>query len=365
MIKKVGDFKIKALNCISPSQYHSAISCPYKLVLANSFGYQTLLPLNANTYFGSIIHKMIELISKGVINSEQTFSENWTELINKKEEELKVKGLGRITPLKYFVSDFALKKNQIKNILQKRQEKLNRSSITSSSKFYPEKRLENSDKSIAGIADLIIENDSETTILDFKTGNIYSDAINESGISEQVVKKEYEIQLKLYAHLYFLMYEKYPKALFIVTLSNDFIEVEFTNSDCEKIYSEALNFIASINDFITKNDIAAIANPTTDNCKYCSYRPACSFYSNWLTVNFEAVNDLFGKIEKVNQFNNDTLGLQLKAQDKQILINGLPLAQIMDFEYLLGKNVILYNLKKTKQSINATANSFTVVYEYS
>lgn len=363
MIQKLSDLKIKILNRISPSQYHSAISCPYKLVLANSFGYQPLLPLNANAHFGSIIHKMIELISKGVINDEQAFSENWIDLINKKEEELKGKGLSSITPLKYFVSDFALKKNQIKNILQKRQQKINYSSKTSSSKFYPEKRLENSAKSITGIADLIIENDSGTTILDFKTGKVYSDAIDESGITEQVVKMEYEIQLKLYAHLYFLMNEKYPKALFIVTLTNDFIEVKFENSDCEKIYSEALNLLATTNSFITNDDMKSIAKPSMENCKYCSYRPACSYYSNWLTTNFDTVNDLFGTVEKVNQFSNDTLGLQLQTQDKQVLINGLSMERKKDFETLIGKNVILYNLKKTRQSLNATANNFTVIYE--
>ena len=363
MIQKLSDHKIKNLNRISPSQYHSAISCPYKLVLANSYGYQSLLPLNANAHFGSIIHKMIELISKGVINDEKTFSENWSDLISKKEEELKGNGLASITPLKYFVSDFAFKKNQIKNILQKRQDKINRSSKMSSSKFYPEKRLENSDKSISGIADLIIENDSGTTILDFKTGKIYSDAIDESGIAEQVVKKEYEVQLKLYAHLYFLMNGKYPKALFIVTLSNDFIEVEFEDSDCEIIYSEALNFLVTTNSFITKDDIKSIAKPSMENCKYCSYRPACGFYSNWLTTNFEAVNDLFGTIEKVNPFNNNTVGLQISTNNKQVLINGLPAEDKNKFEFLIGKNVILYNLKKTKQSLNATANNFTAIYE--
>jgi len=306
---------------------------------------------------------MIELISKGVINDEKTFSENWSDLISKKEEELKGNGLASITPLKYFVSDFAFKKNQIKNILQKRQDKINRSSKTSSSNFYPEKRLENSDKSISGIADLIIENDSGTTILDFKTGKIYSDAIDESGITEQVVKKEYEVQLKLYAQLYFLMNGKYPKALFIVTLSNDFIEVEFENSDCEIIYSEALNFLITTNSFIARNDLKAIAKPSMENCKYCSYRPACSFYSNWLTTNFDAVNDLFGTVEKVNQFNNNTFGVQLKMNGLLILIGNIVEAEMEELIALNGKNVVFYNLKKSRHSLNAAANSFTVIYE--
>lgn len=363
MIRKLDDYKIKLLERVSPSQYYSALNCPYKLVLANSFGYKPLLPLNANAHFGSIIHKMIERISKGVINDDHTFAENWVSLITKKEEELKEAGLVSITPLKYFVTDFALKKNQVKAVLYKKGEKTNYAQKIFSSRYFPEKRLENSDKSISGVADLIIENDSGATILDFKTGKIYSDAINESDVTEQVIKKEYEVQLKLYAHLYFLMKGKYPQALFIVTLSNDFIEIMFEPANCEIIYSEALDFLHATNSFISINDIKSIAKPSAENCKYCSYRPACNFYSNWLTVNFEAVNDLSGVVEKVNQFNNNSLGLQMIINDKQVLIIGFSTEMKIHLGTFIGKKIKLYNLKKTKQSLNATANNFTTIYE--
>jgi hypothetical protein len=82
-----------------------------------------------------------------------------------------------------------------------------------------------------------------------------------------------------------------------------------------------------------------------------------------LTVNFNEVIDLLGLIIYVYQFGNNTLGLQLQIQDKQVLINGLPIEKKSDFESLIGKNVILYNLNKSRQSLNAAANSFTVVYE--
>ena len=75
MIKKLNECSLRPLNRISPSQYYSALSCPYKLVLANTFGYPPLLPLNANAHLGSIIHKMVELISKGIIQDELAFSE--------------------------------------------------------------------------------------------------------------------------------------------------------------------------------------------------------------------------------------------------------------------------------------------------
>ncbi len=364
MIQKLKKCEIVTLDRISPSQYYSALNCPFKLVLARSFGYESLLPMNANAHFGSIAHKMIELISKGIIVDEQSFSENWVDLISKKEDELKGKGLSSIVPLKYFVTDFALKKNQLKNILQKKMDKINYSQKIVQSKYQPEKRLENSDKSITGIADLIIVNDTGTTILDFKTGRVYSEAIDECGNIGQIIKKEYDFQLKLYAHLYFLMNGEYPTALFLVTLSNDFINLPFSHKECEKIYSEAMSFLSTTNTFVIKKEFESIAKPSIENCKYCSYRPACSFYSEWLATNFQHVNDLIGIVKKVTLFQNHSLGLQLLVNDKEVLINELPSNLKDKFEDLMNKNVILYNLKKTKQSFNATANNFTIVYEH-
>lgn len=363
MIKKLKEYNIKQLKCISPSQYYSALNCPYKLVLANSLGYKSLLPMNANAYFGSVTHKIIELISRGVIFDEHSFSEKWVELINQKEDELKSNGLSVILPLKYFVTDFALKKNQIKNILQRKNGKINNSSKATTSKYYPEMRLENTYKSITGIADLIIENDRNITILDFKTGKIYSDEIDECGNTEIIIKKEYEFQLKLYAHLYFLMNKKYPTTLFLVTLANDFVEVLFTKKECEIIYHDAITFLSTINTFIRKGEYESIAQPTKENCKYCSSRPACSFYSIWLMTNFENVNDLVGVLGKVTLFNNNSLGVQLQVNDKQVLVNCLPSELKADLENLMSKKITIYNLKKNKQSLNATANNFTIVYE--
>ena len=271
--------------------------------------------------------------------------------------------MANIIPLKYFVTNFALKKNQIKKILQKSQGKNNHTTKIFSNKIYPEKRLENTDGSIIGIADLIIENESGVTILDFKTGKIYSDSIDESGITEQIIKEEYGVQLKMYAYLYFLMTGKYPNSLFIVNLTNDFIEVKFNSTDCQKIYFEALNFLKSTNSFIERNEFSVIAKPSVENCKYCSYRPACTFYTNWLITNFEMTRDLFGIIEKVNQFNNDTLGLQLLTNSKNVLINGLSIDDKESFDKSIGNTIVIYNLKKTIQTLNATAGYFSIIYE--
>jgi CRISPR/Cas system-associated exonuclease Cas4 (RecB family) len=319
--------------------------------------------MNANAHFGSVTHKMIELISRGIIFDEESFGKHWRDLISKKESELTNKGLANIVPLKYFVTDFALKKNQLRNILQNKKGKVDGNSQTSTSSFSPEKKLANPDNSITGIADLVVKNGTSINIMDFKTGKIYTDSIDEYGGTEQIIKKEYEFQLKLYAYLYFLMYEAYPTSLFLVTLENIFIEIPFSEQECEGIYNEAISLISTTNSHINSRRFELIAKPSKENCKYCSYRPACNYYSDWLALNHQQVNDLTGFLTKVTLFNNDSLGLQLQVGDDKVLINGLTGSSMEGFENLLNKKITLYNVKKNKQSLNATANHFTIAYE--
>jgi RecB family exonuclease len=356
-------FEIQALKRISPSQYYSALNCPYKIVLASSLAYESLLPMNANAYFGSVIHKMLELISKRIVFDETSFTEHWTHLISNKEDELRKMGLSGIIPLKYSVDAFALKKNQLKGILRRRLDRFIPDKRPTKIYYQPEKRLENSDKTIGGIADLIIENDSEISILDFKTGKIYNDAIDESGNVERVIKAEYEFQLKLYAHLYFLMKGIYPTALFLVTLINDFVELPFEKQDCERIYLEALDFLSRTNQFIQEEAFESIAKPSELNCKYCAYRPACKFYTEWLRSNSEVTNDLSGLLQNVAAFNNETMGLQLTVNNAQVLVNGFTSGLKKDFDRLVGKNITIYNIRKIKHSLNASATNYTVTYE--
>ena len=109
--------------------------------------------------------------------------------------------------------------------------------------------------------------------------------------------------------------------------------------------------------------LGEIAKPSIISCKYCSYRPACEFYSKWLPDNFENTNDLMGILEKPMLFNNGSLGLQLNVNNKQVLINGFPNNLYGNFKDSVNRKLKLYGLKKTKQSLNATANSYTIVYE--
>ena len=84
--------------------------------------------------------------------------------------------------------------------------------------FLTEKWVESQDALIGGKLDLIVVIDDFIEIINFKTGSITEDVLDETGEVFQELKSEYRDQLKLYAYLYFDSYGKFPSTLSIVDL---------------------------------------------------------------------------------------------------------------------------------------------------
>lgn len=359
MINEVEEVPIKKLERISPSQFYPATQCPYKMVLANSYGFRQMMPLSPNAYLGSVLHKIIELISKGVVSDDAQFEYHWKKEIDKKETILKTGGLSGITPLKYFADGFALKKIKARNLIRSRVS----AQVTrtpGNKRYLPEERLSNVGKTISGVVDLIIEEAPFVTIIDFKTGGVFETSLDDDG--ESVVKKDYEYQLKLYCYLYYLKHNLLPCKLFIVTLENSYIEIPFTLEDCKTVYDEATSFLESTNASVEVEGYGSLAHCSTDNCKYCSYRPACQYYSQWLDSHFEETKDLKGKLLKVNIFGNNTMGIELEVAGQTVLVNGFDPSFQVQMEKKTGMELRLYNLKKNRQSWNAIVNNYTITY---
>jgi RecB family exonuclease len=349
----------KLLERISPSQYFSATQCRYKLILAYAFAFKQLTPTSPNAYLGSVLHKMIELISKRVIQNDEDFEDNWRALIEEKEATLKKEGLTAMTPLKYFCEDFALKKLRIKAMIKK-QPVFTKKNTDFKKTHFSEEKLFNQDKSISGVVDLLIINDDGAVLLDFKTGSIYEDSLNENG--EQDLKKDYEYQLKLYAYLCYLKKGIFPKKLFIVTIENAYIEISSTFDECEKIYTGALLFLKELNEAIINRDELKLANCSIENCKFCGYRPACSVYGEWFKINYAETRDLMGTMVKMNVFENNTIGIEMIVANQKVLINGFCLFEKEDLINKINQELNIYNVKKSKSSVNGTANYYTVIY---
>ncbi len=356
-MNQVTKIDFKKIQRISPSQFYSMKNCAYKSLLAEALNKKPLLPVSANAYYGTVLHKMLELISKGVIKNEGDFDKIFIEQINFMEKKLKAEGYGFFVPLQKKVKDFIMKKILLKEHLQNIPVRAFRAN---SVKFHSEKWYESNDGLIGGKIDLVIEVGQEVEVLDFKTGAITQDVLDDDGELNSEVKTEYKDQLKLYAYLYFENTGKFPSRLSLVDLTKQKFTVDFSQEECHAIFDEAKSLLKSTNTCVDTG--AFSANPTEGNCKYCLYRPACCFYLNYLETDW-SFNDLSGSVQNVLMFQNGNVSLFLEAGGQKFTISNFPSEKFDEFNGYRNKKINIFNLKKETREFFYSAIKTTVVYE--
>lgn len=356
-MNKIEEIKYKEIKRISPSQFYSMKNCSYKSLLAEAFEKKPLLPLSPNAYFGTVLHKMLELIAKGIVKSENDFNAEFDKQVKELEEDLKQKGFGFFVPLKVKLKNFGLKKIQLKKHLKSESEKIK---SLGNIKFYSEKWFESRDKLIGGKIDLVIENENEIEILDFKTGAITQECLDDEGEIYSDVKNEYKEQLKLYAHLYFENTNKFPTNLSLVDLAKQKFSVKFSEEECKTLFEEAKSLLKSTNNSINTKSFSA--NPKEENCKYCLYRPACSFFHKKFDSDF-SMNDVFGKIREVKKFQNGNVSVFLENGPKIINIKNFNSESFGKINNNKDKLIRIYNLKNEGAEHAYSATDTTMIYE--
>lgn len=357
MMNKIGEINFKEIKRISPSQFYSMKNCAYKSLLAEAFDKKPLLPLSPNAYFGAVLHKMLELIAKGIVKSEADFNVEFDRKVRELEEDLKQKGFGFFLPLKVKLRNFGLKKIQLKKHLRSESEK---TTSLDNIKFHSEKWFESQDKLIGGKVDLVIENEKEIEILDFKTGSITQDCSDDEGETYSGVKNEYKEQLKLYAHLYYENTNKYPTALSLVDLAKQKFPVQFTEQECKSLFDEAKSLLKSTNDSINTKSFAA--NPKQENCKYCLYRPACSYFHKKLETDF-SFNDVYGVVTNVKKFQNGNVSVFLQNGNKNLIIKKFSAEEFDKLNNHKNKQIRIYNVKKEATEFVYSVADTTIIYE--
>jgi CRISPR/Cas system-associated exonuclease Cas4 (RecB family) len=354
----VGKIEFKIIDRISPSQFFSLKNCAYKSLLAKAFENKPLLPVSPNAYFGTVLHKILELISKGLVNSDN-FDRIFNEQIRHEEDNLQKQGYSYFTPLQKNVKDFGIKKVLLKKHLKV---ETAQSSKVNGTKFQSEKWFESKDNLIAGKIDLVIENENFTEIIDFKTGAIKQDVLDDSGEIFSEVKEEYIEQLKLYAYLYFEDTGIFPTKLSIVDLTKQKFSIFASQSECNSIFEEAKALLAATNAGIDTGTFSA--NPTKINCKYCLYRPACSFFLKQIDIDF-SFNDVTGKVKNVIKYQNGNVSAFLENGERKITITSFPSDKYDELFENLGKQICVYNLRKEATESVYSAIKTTKIYEYS
>ena len=207
---------------------------------------------------------------------------------------------------------------------------------------------------------MVIEAEQEIEILDFKTGAITQDILDDDGEVSSAVKAEYKEQLKLYAYLYFENTGKFPTQLSLVDLTKQKFTVDFSVNECNAIFEEAKLLLSSTNNCIEKETFTA--NPTEANCKYCLYRPACSFYLKHIeTVN--SFNDVSGSVQNVVKFQNGNVSLYLESGDKLFTVSNLPSEKFDELNNSRSKKINVFNLKREPREFFYSAIKTTMIYE--
>ena len=339
-MNQIGEIRFKEISRISPSQYCSMKNCSYKSLLAEAFDKKPLLPVSPNAYFGRVLHKVLELIAKGDVNNDDSLNMAFNNQVALMENELKTKGYGFFVPLQKSVKDFGIKKVLLrKHLINKTTGTLTPASIS----YLPEKWLESKDKLIGGQVDLIIESGSHIEIVDFKTGSITQDVLDDSGETFADVKEEYKDQLKIYAYLYFENTSVFPAKLTAMNLAKDKFAVDFSHDECKSIFHDAKQLLSNVNKEISSR--AFTANPTETNCKYCLYRPACAYYLQKLE-HCGQFNDAYGLIRNTLEYKNGNVSLFLESGERRITIIGLPSNKYGNLHNCIGKKVAVFNLRR-------------------
>jgi CRISPR/Cas system-associated exonuclease Cas4 (RecB family) len=356
-MNQVGKIEFKKITRISPSQFYSMKNCAYKSLLAEAFGKNPLLPISPNAYFGTVLHKMLELISKGTVRTEEEFNRMFDEQVKAVEEILQRQGYDFFIPLQKNVKDFGMKKILLKKHLRILSEQPIK---TSSVKYHSEKWYESKDKLIAGKIDLVIEAGEEAEIIDFKTGAITHDVLDDAGETFSDVKEEYKEQLKLYACLYYENTGRFPTALSLVDLVKQKFSVSFSHSECNSIFDEAKKLLHSTNESIVKGTF--VANPTEANCKYCLYRPACSFFLKQLETDF-SFNDVSGLVKNVVKYQNGNVSVFLQSGERLFTVTSFPSEKYDELNDIRSKQISIYNLRREATEFVFSATKTTMIYE--
>jgi CRISPR/Cas system-associated exonuclease Cas4 (RecB family) len=266
-------------------------------------------------------------------------------------------GYKALVPLQKNVRDFAVKKILVKRYLsQSKSTEMKVAGI----EFKPEKAYKSSDGCVTGKIDLILENRDNTEIVDFKTGAISEEVLDDDGEKCFDLKEEYKDQLKLYGYIYFECTGRFPTRLSVIDLTRQRYSIDFSKDECQRCFDEAKALLKSVNDSVDTGNFSA--NPTVENCKYCLYRPACAFYRPSISEQ-GSYNDLEGILEKVSIYQNGNITASMLVNGFNATITGFATASYNSLHGAVGHNISVFNLRKTPTDKLYAVTKTTMIYE--
>ncbi|MDH6304841.1 hypothetical protein M2459_001579 [Parabacteroides sp. PF5-5] len=307
---------------LQPSSFAALLyGCKYQYILNAVIQSNKLyqLPITPKAILGSIIHKIIELRYSGIIKTETDFDTTWHSLLKEKE----IENYGEAG--KGFLTDW-IKYSKTKKVifaipLYK--------SVDSERGKTCEVAIWGVDY-IHGIIDKINISNDTIEIIDFKTGVLYDDAGN--------VKEAYAVQLKLYALLYQLNYNKKVSKLTLIDIDGKKESICFTQEDLESLYRQVIDMVDLLNQGSKE---LLISKDIDKNCLYCKSRHLCDDYWEGEILPI----DVNGFVEDVNNYGLITMK---RENEETMIVTQMSYYSVNELKEIIGKNVRIVTLSVSK-----------------
>ncbi len=334
MIKPRPVLTLKPLNSISPSQFAQMEDCALQIVLQKSLSHGLLSP-GPMTYFGKAVHTIIELATKGELTDGPAITNRFSEELAKAEAELMRKGWNYLVPLKFQITDFALRQKQaIRRALSLVPTHALTTGVAVGS-YQTEERFESADKKVVGYIDAIRQIAGGVEIVDYKSGQI----LDETGYS---VKQAYRQQLLLYAYLYWERHKLWPVRLVLIGLTGSPVEMSYLPEEAIRLYEQAVARLEAVNSGIQMGSLIEFsASLDSSTCSYCAVRPVCP--TRVITPAIKWHTDLKGIISSVIE-KQTALVLQLRHDEQVYTVVNVPSEHLLTLTALQNQAAWIMNL---------------------
>ena len=360
------------LDRISPSRFVALSGCTLRELWATS-DQSPLLPASPRARLGTIVHRLLELASNGLLVSrEESVEKAWSGIVVDVESKMSSSWIERsLVPLSRSVNDFEVQRLRAWNRAMQLVgpatpvEEL----AVQQTGFGCEIWVQSTDGTVGGYIDAVYQGESGRVIRDFKTGPI----LEENG-DDEAIHPDYLVQIKLYAALYHEAFGLWPTHVELVPVQGEALTTAVDQDECEELLQAAKRKRLEVNNRIRtalskgREGIASLASASVSNCRFCLWRPGCSAYREHSenAGDSEWPPDIRGTVTAIQPLGNGRLLLIVRGNDgaeKKIRqLDPSPDRHPALTKLRIGDRVGIYNTRRNPNSRDVSETNSTTIY---
>jgi len=322
---------------------------------------------------GRAAHRLLEEAGSGKLCGlgKEAIESRWEELVQEIERRMQSSWLHRgLIPLREAVAYYEVRRLQV--VARAAELAASRAVVPGSigapaHGYGYELAVRSRDGLMTGVIDAVVPSVEGPVIRDYKTG-----ALPEPVGGGRQARYDHTLQIKLYAVLYAETFGCWPARLQLVPLAGEPMDVSFDENECTLLASEAKEELQSVNASIASCTspaaaVAALARPSPETCRSCTYRPGCTRY--WKVAGdppgIEWPADVRGRLREVKHLLNGQALLEVQTSRGVARVRGIDpdLSRHAALKLLRPQqNVAVFNLRREGTGLQFAETCMTVIY---